>query len=294
MAQIPDIDVSSVSVGGSAYTVPFAYQNRSEVFVEVNGVATAFTWINDGNISIVPAPVAGAVVRRYRSTSALAIRHDYRNGVPFTPKNIAENNDQILFVTQEAIETSVQAKGTAEGIAATAAQAVSTANAADSKAQLALDTVQESGVNSFKSRTGAVVPESGDYNSAQVTHNATTVAGELGALGSSITLLAGTTVEKTGATGAAKIPAGTTAERPVAPTFGEQRANSTSGAMEWWDGTKWASMGGSVNDCFYENAQIIAANHTVGPNRNAGTFGAVTIADGVTVTVADGCTWSIV
>ena len=238
--------------------------------------------------------MAGAVVRRYRSTSALAIRHDYRNGVPFTPKNIAENNDQILFVTQEAIETSSQAKAIADGIAGDVAEALGIAQAADEKAQLALDTVEASGVNSFNTRTGAVMPASGDYDSTQIEHGATTVSGELAALGSALTLLAGTTVEKTGATGAAKIPAGTTAERPVAPAFGEQRANSTSGAMEWWDGTKWASMGGSVNDCFYENAQIITANYTVGPNRNAGTFGAVTIADGVTVTVADGCTWSIV
>lgn len=294
MAQVPDIDVSTVSVGGSAYTVPFVYQNRAEVFVEVDGVSTTFTWINDGNISITPAPAAGAVVRRYRSTSALEIRHDYRNGVPFTPKNIAENNDQLLFVVQEAISTAADAEATANGIAAAAAAAVATANAADTKAQLAIDTVEASGVNSFNTRTGAVMPESGDYDSTQIEHGATTVSGELAALGSALTLLAGTTVEKTGATGAAKIPAGTTAERPVAPAFGEQRANSTSGAMEWWDGTKWASMGGSVNDCFYENAQIITANYTVGPNRNAGTFGAVTIAAGVTVTVADGCTWSIV
>ena len=45
MAQVPDIDVTTISVGGSAYTVPFAYQNRAEVFVEVDGVATAFTWV---------------------------------------------------------------------------------------------------------------------------------------------------------------------------------------------------------------------------------------------------------
>lgn len=294
MAQVPDIDVSTVSVGGSAYTVPFVYQNRAEVFVEVDGVSTAFTWINDGNINITPAPAAGAVVRRYRSTSALEIRHDYRNGVPFTPKNIAENNDQLLFVVQEATSIAADAEATANGIAATAAAAVTTANAADFKAQLALDTVQASGVNSFKSRTGAVVPEAGDYNSAQVTHGASTVAGELGALGSSITLLAGSTVEKTSATGSAKIPAGTTAERPSAPTYGEQRANSTTGAMEWWDGSKWSSMGGSVNDVFYENSQTITQDYTVPVGRNAMTAGPISVADGVTVTISNGSTWSVV
>ena len=152
MAQIPDIDVTTISTGGSAYTVPFLYQNRAEVFVEVDGVATAFTWINSGNISIVPAPAAGKKVRRYRSTSATAIRHDYRNGVPFTPKNIAENNDQILFIAQEAIETASQATTVAGGLSsditaaiaaaaaaeASAANALATANGVDAKATSAL------------------------------------------------------------------------------------------------------------------------------------------------------------
>jgi len=153
MAQVPDIDVSTVSVGGSAYTVPFVYQNRAEVFVEVDGVSTTFTWINDGNISITPAPAAGAVVRRYRSTSALEIRHDYRNGVPFTPKNIAENNDQLLFVVQEAVGTAAQSKAiadeldaditaaiaAAEAAKAVAAGALGVANGVDAKATTALN-----------------------------------------------------------------------------------------------------------------------------------------------------------
>lgn len=138
MAQIPDIDVTTISIGGSAYTVPFLYQNQAEVFVEVDGVATAFTWINAGNISIVPAPAAGAAVRRYRSTSANAIRHDYRNGVPFTPKNIAENNDQILYVVQEAVGAAIDASDVARSIADTAEQALSTADTALTVANNAL------------------------------------------------------------------------------------------------------------------------------------------------------------
>lgn len=134
MAQVPDIDVSTVSVGGSAYTVPFSYQNRSEVFVEVDGVSTAFTWINDGNISITPAPAAGAIVRRYRSTSALQIRHDYRNGVPFTPKNIAENNDQLLFVVQEATASADAALTVANSVISAAQAAAEDAAAAEAAA----------------------------------------------------------------------------------------------------------------------------------------------------------------
>lgn len=138
MAQVPTTDVTTISVGGSAYTVPFLYQNQAEVFVEVDGVATAFTWINSGNISITPAPVAGAKVRRYRSTAATSIRHDFRNGVPFTPKNITENNDQLLYVVQETVNDTA---GTAAAALTQAEQAVATADAAAGRVDVAVDLI---------------------------------------------------------------------------------------------------------------------------------------------------------
>ena len=55
-----------------------------------------------------------------------------------------------------------------------------------------------------------------------------------------------TAVTKDSATGMANIPAGTSAQRPASPPFGAQRANSTTGAMEWWNGTEWAPMGGEA------------------------------------------------
>lgn len=48
-----------------------------------------------------------------------------------------------------------------------------------------------------------------------------------------------TTVTKDSSTGAAHIPAGTSAQRPGSPTYGDQRANSTTNAMEWWNGSAW-------------------------------------------------------
>jgi len=53
-----------------------------------------------------------------------------------------------------------------------------------------------------------------------------------------ITESIGNALQQTSAVGAALIPAGTTAERPT-PAFGHQRANSTTGLMEWWNGTAW-------------------------------------------------------
>ena len=45
---------------------------------------------------------------------------------------------------------------------------------------------------------------------------------------------------------------------------------------------------------FWENDTTITANYTVTANKNAGTFGPVTINNGVTVTVPNDSTWSIV
>jgi hypothetical protein len=52
-----------------------------------------------------------------------------------------------------------------------------------------------------------------------------------------------TAVLKDSGTGAAQLPAGTTAQRPGSPSFGETRANSTLNQLEWWDGTTWTPSG---------------------------------------------------
>lgn len=55
----------------------------------------------------------------------------------------------------------------------------------------------------------------------------------------------------------------------------------------------WAAAG-AQNDIFYENGQTVTANYTVGATRNAMSAGPVTIAVGVTVTIAAGGNWVIV
>lgn len=51
---------------------------------------------------------------------------------------------------------------------------------------------------------------------------------------------------------------------------------------------------GAKNGIFWENEQTITSDYTITSGRNAGTFGAVTIADGVTVTVPSGSRWVII
>jgi len=49
-----------------------------------------------------------------------------------------------------------------------------------------------------------------------------------------------------------------------------------------------------ANACFWENEQTITHNYTISNNKNAGTFGPITINSGVTVTVGAGEYWTIV
>ena len=106
------------------------------------------------------------------------------------------------------------------------------------------------------------------------------------------------TVTKTASTGAAVIPTGTTANRPGVPTEGHFRRNSELGQWEGYDGSQWSGIGGASggggNPFCYENDVHVTADYTITAGKNAMSAGPVTIDDGVTVTIPDGSTWSIV
>lgn len=57
---------------------------------------------------------------------------------------------------------------------------------------------------------------------------------------------------------------------------------------------KHASEIGSINGIFWENGTTITTSYTITANKNAMTAGPVTIADGVTVTIPDGSSWTVV
>ena len=105
-------------------------------------------------------------------------------------------------------------------------------------------------------------------------------------------------VVQTSATGAAVIPTGTTIQRPVSPVEGQFRRNSELGQWEGYDGAQWSGIGGASsgggNPVCYENDIHVTADYTITSGKNAMSAGPITIADGVTVTIPDGSTWSIV
>ena len=52
--------------------------------------------------------------------------------------------------------------------------------------------------------------------------------------------------------------------------------------------------GGGSDSVFFENNQIVTVDYTVPVDKNAGSFGPISINDGITVTVPSGAVWSIV
>lgn len=105
-------------------------------------------------------------------------------------------------------------------------------------------------------------------------------------------------VDKTSSTGAAVLPAGTTAQRDGSPSAGYIRYNTTTGSFEGY-GAAWGSIGGGAtgaggDEIFYENEQNVTTSYSITTNENAVSAGPITVDSGATVTIPSGSTWVIV
>lgn len=99
-------------------------------------------------------------------------------------------------------------------------------------------------------------------------------------------------------TDAIKVPVGTTAQRP-AGVNGYIRYNSNTASFEGYSSSGWGSIGGgarggNTDQIFWENGITVTADYTISANTNAGSFGPITIANNVAVTVPNNSTWTIV
>lgn len=96
-------------------------------------------------------------------------------------------------------------------------------------------------------------------------------------------------------TGYFDLPAGTTAQRPVSPSSGNMRYNTSTNGFEGYNGTAWGSIGGgaSAGGAIYENTVTISSNYTLTSSTNGMSVGPITIASGVAVTVPSGQRWVV-
>lgn len=87
----------------------------------------------------------------------------------------------------------------------------------------------------------------------------------------------------------------------VTPTTGATVAAGSSAVIAW-NGTDFVKIagagggatGGGTDQIFYNNGQTITTDYSIPANNNSGTFGPVTVASGVTVTVPDSSVWTVV
>jgi hypothetical protein len=101
----------------------------------------------------------------------------------------------------------------------------------------------------------------------------------------------------TSATGAIVAPVGTTAQRPTA-VQGMVRYNTSALSFEGYNGSVWGSIGGgakggSNDDIFYENSQIVTTSYTITSGKSAMSTGDITIDSGVIITIPTGSRWVI-
>jgi len=92
-----------------------------------------------------------------------------------------------------------------------------------------------------------------------------------------------------------KIIYGDASGDPAALTIGSngQTLVSDGTDISWGDAAAGATGAGS-DKIFWENGQTVTQNYTITNNQNAMSAGPITINNGVTVTIGDGETWTIV
>jgi hypothetical protein len=141
------------------------------------------------------------------------------------------------------------------------------------------------------------------FTDSNITGNAANVTGTValanGGSGATTAAQAKINLEVvTAATGSARLPSGTTAQRDGTPAAGFFRFNSTLTRFEGYNGSSWGSVGGATgggsDDVFYENGQTVTTNYTISTSKNAMSAGPITISSGITVTVPSGSVWVVV
>jgi hypothetical protein len=214
--------------------------------------------------------------------------------------------------SQTAAAASASAASTSASSASTSASTASTAAASAtdsaSTASTAATNAATSETNAATSASTATAAASSASTSATNAAASATAAGtsasnaatsETNAAASAAS--AANRVPRTSTTGSAVMPTGTSAQRDGSPSDGYTRFNTTIKALEVYDASSasWVPAGqgatGAVgNPAFYENDQTITGDYTITANKNAGSFGPMSIASGVTLTIPSGSVWTVV
>jgi len=90
--------------------VPFPYISQDHVSVTVDGVSTAFTWVNASTVSISPAPANGADIKVSRDSSSTERLVEYQVGT-LNADDLNTDSLQAFYLAQEAVDRAGDAMG---------------------------------------------------------------------------------------------------------------------------------------------------------------------------------------
>jgi len=266
------------------FSLSFEYLDQADVKATINGVpTTAFAFVNASTIQFSSAPANGADIVLFRETPVDESKAVFFAGSPIRASDLNQNNTQLLYAAQESDTTANDALTTADGIAATAATALSnsstalstaqaaeaTANGIAGTANTALSTAQaaESTANgiagtantALSTANSASAAANNAVNTANAAQsdatNALSTANSISATATSALSIANSALPKAGgtlsgnvdntSTGYFDLPTGTTGQRPGSPNSGMVRFNVDTNQFEGY-GTAWGALGGGA------------------------------------------------
>ena len=271
----------TASGSNSLYSFTFPYIDTTDIKVSLDGVvktiSTHYTLASATQVKFVTAPTDGQTVRIYRETNTDQKKSTFFSGSSVRAQDLNDNFDQTLYATQEAVRDTTAFptehwNNTTETITSSetwpgGGSGDNSTVATTAAIQAQIDATSPALVDSTK------LPLSGGTVTGEVIYNYVT---------------------------SVQMPAGTTAQRPGSPTNGDFRYNTDDSSFEGYQDGAWGAVGGgatgptSTANCFWENDQTVTENYTITNNKNAGSFGPITIAAGKTVTVGAGEVWTVV
>ena len=86
------------------FMLSFPYLNKWHVVLKINGITTAYTWINDVTIRTSTAPANGSTVWIYRNTPRNDLLTVFQDSVGFREADLNRLAKQLLYISQEAYE----------------------------------------------------------------------------------------------------------------------------------------------------------------------------------------------
>ena len=86
------------------FAVSFPYLDVEHVGVTVDGVATDFSWVNSGTVSVDPAPALGATVEVRRDSNRSAKLSSFSDPQSLTAAALNYDSLQNFYVAQEAFD----------------------------------------------------------------------------------------------------------------------------------------------------------------------------------------------